>query len=496
MKNNIRTGVDWTNLWEAPANLLMVQCYMTTFAKGSPYKTAYGCFPENIFYPLKNGFITAYHSKSEISRSGEVGLAAHRNPEKIKEVVNRSASIIEEMIDYGRDLTRRNLSVCSDTELEKYLQDYYRMTTWSVAYYKCCNDEFQTEAAAKIEAFFRSKDHNANDLADHVYLVAMPRELGTLNKYELALNKLAQEICEGKDESYLKSEAKNISEKYGLIGTGEGGALWDENFVFAEAMKLSVSGVDSLKGLEVEKMTYPKRQEGKVSTLFSELEAPKEIQEIARQLGSLAHIKLESRVAWTYKDAGLRKLLNEISSRHNVSLKDLDLYTLEDFSALLLRGKPLSSASLNERKELVIITIVDGEPYFLQGSDATALMDREIRKSDHSGTSSFKGIVARKGVVTGKVTIVSPLEDQTKELEKVKEGDILVTGMTRPHMLPAMQKAAAFVTDEGGITCHAAIVAREMNKPCIVATRIATKVLKDGDMVEVDADTGIVRKIS
>jgi pyruvate, water dikinase len=56
-----------------------------------------------------------------------------------------------------------------------------------------------------------------------------------------------------------------------------------------------------------------------------------------------------------------------------------------------------------------------------------------------------------------------------------------------------MEKAAAFVTDEGGITCHASIIAREMKKPCIVGTRIATKVLKDGMEVEVDADAGVVK---
>jgi pyruvate,water dikinase len=77
----------------------------------------------------------------------------------------------------------------------------------------------------------------------------------------------------------------------------------------------------------------------------------------------------------------------------------------------------------------------------------------------------------------------------------VKKGEILIASMTRPEFLPAMQKAAAFVTDEGGITSHAAIVSREMKKPCIIGTKIATKVFKDGDMVEVDANKGIVRKL-
>ena len=65
--------------------------------------------------------------------------------------------------------------------------------------------------------------------------------------------------------------------------------------------------------------------------------------------------------------------------------------------------------------------------------------------------------------------------------------------MTTPDFVPAMKKASAFITDEGGITCHAVIIAREMKKPCIIGTKIATQILKDGDLVEVDADNGVVR---
>jgi pyruvate,water dikinase len=67
--------------------------------------------------------------------------------------------------------------------------------------------------------------------------------------------------------------------------------------------------------------------------------------------------------------------------------------------------------------------------------------------------------------------------------------------MTDPHYLPIMKKAAAFVTDEGGLLCHAAIVARELKKPCVISTKVATKIFKDGDLVEVDANRGIIRKI-
>lgn len=78
---------------------------------------------------------------------------------------------------------------------------------------------------------------------------------------------------------------------------------------------------------------------------------------------------------------------------------------------------------------------------------------------------------------------------------KVSAGDVVVSPMTTPDLLPAMKLSSAIVTDEGGLTCHAAVVARELGKPCVIGTKIATKVLKDGDTVEVDAEKGIVRII-
>ena len=102
---------------------------------------------------------------------------------------------------------------------------------------------------------------------------------------------------------------------------------------------------------------------------------------------------------------------------------------------------------------------------------------------------SIKGTTAMKGKVTGKVKVIM----KRSLIETVEDGDILVTSMTTPDFMPAMNKAAAFVTDEGGVTCHASIVARELDKPCVIGTKFATEILKDGDLVEVDADNGIIK---
>lgn len=110
----------------------------------------------------------------------------------------------------------------------------------------------------------------------------------------------------------------------------------------------------------------------------------------------------------------------------------------------------------------------------------------------HSGTTEIKGAVAYKGLVRGIARIVRSIAD----IEKFKAGEVLIANQTTPEFVPAMKKAIAIVTDQGGITCHAAIIAREMQKPCIIGTKNATKILKDSDRVEVDADAGVVKKIA
>jgi phosphoenolpyruvate synthase/pyruvate phosphate dikinase len=101
----------------------------------------------------------------------------------------------------------------------------------------------------------------------------------------------------------------------------------------------------------------------------------------------------------------------------------------------------------------------------------------------------LRGMVACGGKAVGRAKIVGDIDD----IGKVNHGDIIVSPMTSPDLMPAIRRCVAIVTNFGGITCHAAIVAREFNIPCIVGTNNATEVIKEGDLVEVDANSGVVR---
>jgi len=115
----------------------------------------------------------------------------------------------------------------------------------------------------------------------------------------------------------------------------------------------------------------------------------------------------------------------------------------------------------------------------------------DTHKSTNSIDNEIKGQIGNRGNVKGVVRVVL----NANKAENFNDGDILVTGMTRPEFVPLMKRASAIITDEGGITCHAAIVSRELDIPCIIGTKIATQVLKDGDEVEMDVDNGVVRII-
>ena len=117
--------------------------------------------------------------------------------------------------------------------------------------------------------------------------------------------------------------------------------------------------------------------------------------------------------------------------------------------------------------------------------------DTIVQMPSSSKTSLVTGLIGSNGKATGPVKIVYPDSLDTEFVS----GSILVCPVTTPNYIPLMQKAAAIITDQGGILSHAAIVAREMKKPCIVATENATKILKDGQNILVDADNGIVKAI-
>jgi pyruvate,water dikinase len=135
----------------------------------------------------------------------------------------------------------------------------------------------------------------------------------------------------------------------------------------------------------------------------------------------------------------------------------------------------------------------DNTLFMLQSRPITTL-DDNVESGESEGDSLedreiiVRGLGASPGMASGTVKIINKID----ELDKIQEGDTMVTTMTTPDMVPAMKRSSGIVTDEGGITCHAAIISRELGIPCVVGTGNATEVLKENSKVTIDGKKGLV----
>lgn len=152
----------------------------------------------------------------------------------------------------------------------------------------------------------------------------------------------------------------------------------------------------------------------------------------------------------------------------------------------LLSEKDAFLEDLSSRNEVLYLTSDAHEFKVFTNNDAATL--QKYLESKLASSHELKGMIASRGKATGVVKVIN----KVSEFSTFHKGDILVSAMTRPEFLPIMEKAAAIVTDEGGITSHAAIVSRELGIPCIIGTQTATRVLKNGQKVKVDANKGII----
>ncbi len=191
-----------------------------------------------------------------------------------------------------------------------------------------------------------------------------------------------------------------------------------------------------------------------------------------------------------YSDA-MYHIYLEFWNKNHPKYRDISFVILPSEAIRLGSGKLSKMDILKIRRRLNGFAMFNNKIYSLTElrpilrKNNITLEKHKIKKE----IKELKGSTACRGHIKGIVHIIR----FRNQINNFKKGEVLVTEMTNPDFVPAIKKAAAIITDEGGIMCHAAIISREMNKPCIIGAKIATKVLKDGDLVEVDATRGVVK---
>ena len=354
---------------------------------------------------------------------------------------------------------------------------------------KCVNEKRLKKSVQKYFEILSSVTEESVQRREQRHVLKILRLIQRDKEYQKIFSKSPKQIIKVLKNHRLWIKIYGHLRKYNWVYFGYLGPAMKETDIIDEIKRLINDKADAEKELKKMKRETKKIPE-KIKKAEKELNLTKYERDFFQALRYTVSMKIYRKDAETFGFYALSFYLTEVARRAGITIAEANYIASWEHPKVLKRDKRLLR-DLKKRTDYCIFVANTIKPYILSGKKAEKFMAKINRGEKVKKVSEFTGQVACLGKVKGKVKIIHTAPD----MAKMNKGDILVSIATTPEVVPAMKKAGAIVTEQGGITSHAAIVSRELNKPCVIGTKIATKVLKDGDVVEVDANTGKVKKL-
>lgn len=318
-------------------------------------------------------------------------------------------------------------------------------------------------------------------------------ELGSQINSDYSLRKLfeleATETLKQIKEKFPKfmEDLENYLERYDFMNMG---FYADRPLRSEELVERIKDVIDDAKDRLARVEQNQKNKERKFKQATDKLKLSTELRSLINSAQAIHYLRQYRADALFKAGRDMLKLFETIAERLNINYDQLIYLTHDEISGSILRGKlTVDKRTIKSRQKRYAILWVDQKRSIVTGDAVEQELTTLITKREK--VEKLQGNTAFPGKYRGRVAIVT----KPQEVNKVKKGDVLIAHMTDPYYVPAMIRAGAIVTDEGGILSHAAIVSRELGIPCVIGTEVATKVLRNGDLIEVDADKGVVKKL-
>lgn len=494
MKNKLT----FIKTWEASGNgvfepdMIVAKAYKSVFAS---YK------PKHFLYyqkDNKNKLGEAYDAQEEMDKFNESGYKDFSNKDYVKKYFKHISSAITHNRQTTRIIERENLEVISRLKLARLFEQSVESMKINFSHYLACQPQRFTRLEQSIqERLLRSVPQ---DKVGEVFrILSTSIETTPLADEQMDWLRLILRFKKEKISFLNKKFNEAISthhKKYTILGAADGKDSWSkDHFVaIAKADKRSISAIQS----EIRKVrTRGEKIKKQQKDLVKDYKIRPEDHYFCNMLAKIGHQRLLMRIdGWMPLYEAMKKIIRVIAKKYDYDSELIRFCTVDEL-VNFSRGKLISKDLLSKRKSCFLLVYKHPNTQVLYGQEADKKFREFVRTEDFEKTDNVKGTIAMKGKISGKVLLFQWGDDMSEKVKKIKDGEkiILVTGQTRPQLMPLIVRCSAIVTDEGGITSHSAIVSRELGIPCIVGTRIATRVFKDGDLIEVDADNGIVKII-
>ena len=462
---------------------------------------------ENIVFSINeyiDGNVNMYFRKDDWDKAARATFEALKNNPGLLGRLHKESDeeVVPKLRDLSWQMVNEPLSGLSTDELTALFKKWYalngrlhfiRSVGWLV---ETPAEYFSAYLIGYLRDLIQKQGLNLDPILTFSTLTN-PTKFSVVNFEHIALLKLAQQVQAGTlklsaDEPAIQAHAR----QYACLPFGCVGPAWTAADIVKHIDEILHAGIS----IDINKQIQ--EQEAQMSAKEKdqkELYQKLSVDDIHRHLLQVAK-DIVYQKSWSKEHQYLswyaaEFLLREVAKRLYITVPQ-SRYFLDHELIRALRSGSCDVDMLNERQRYGLLGIDKNGATIFVGNEARSLQQslniiKEENVIDQS-QNEFMGQVAVPGSARGVVKIIN----KTSEMNKMQPGDILVSEMTIPEIVGAMKKAAAIVTDMGGITCHAAIVSRELGIPCVIGTKIATKLLKDGDMVEVDATAGCIKRVT
>lgn len=428
-----------------------------------------------ILATIENGVCGYFFYEGEKEKLGKIFLQKLNQANSTKKYIRNLEKNGKKIISFVNklDLEKDNRTLVS--YFKQYESLYKKTCVWG--WPLAIVGEFALTKEIKKIITEKVKDDSE---AERIFgLLSTPLFFSYINQEEIDLLKVA---ISGDKEEKIEEHFK----RFRWIGFDYAGPDYEKSY-FTNRLKIIMEKdkeeiKKELKMLSEKPSLIKKKQE----EMFKSLQFDKTFIVKVKALQDLIFIRDRKKEILTEAHFKIEKLLDEVEKRTGVKKELLRLLVSREFASFLTDGK-IDKKEIKQRMEFSAVFTRNGKTSIFLGKKAEKFFNLVKEKTEN--LKEFKGMVGFPGIVSGKVKV---LKDASGNLEK---GEILVVTMTTVDFSPLMKKASAIITDEGGVTCHAVIISRELKIPCIIGTKIATRVLKTGDLVEVDANKGIIKII-
>lgn len=463
---------------------------------------------------FQNGGGKYYPDKKEWQWAENYALnKTKKDPQFIEKLLKKFKKELPRLRRIDKKIKEADLDQVSDKGiyefLNKYIETYKEVYPWSEPFAFWLSQPLTDYLEGYLRDILKTR-YQEKLFGEYFEILITPPEMAFTTREEKALLEIALEISKNTQlrNVFVNKSTKQIIKElnnhnkinkmldkhtndFTWVPFDYGNPSWDKEYfveTIAEMFKMGLNIVERYKALNDFYKDIIQKQKG----IFTELGIDRKHQKLFRALQIATHTIDYKKETLTQSHFAVQKLMDEIQKRLRLTRKQTMRLTLEDIRNAFVNKESVDKKILDERYKLTVDLVYDNKSKYMWGKDATKfLREQGLTKKKIKESKETKGICASGGKTIGSAKIIK----SPKEFKKMKNGDVLVTYMTTPEYVPVMRKASAIVTNEGGLTCHAAIVSREMNIPCIVGTKNATGIFKDGDKLEIRANHGVARKI-